>query len=153
MLGMDYTSSRRYFIQSSIIAEIHHKINPFLKIFFLPLPSPVNPHIFHKIWSLGKMPVSGKMSLLRFLCKKIMSPIVVSPQRYSIVENPCGKSCGECGKLIVMHSVFSFPSFLLPLCRNYIPGGHESAEGEQFRFKAPKRNRAHPKRKNRFLAS
>ena len=39
MLGMDYTSSRRYFIQSSIITENLYKINPFLKkIFSLNLP-------------------------------------------------------------------------------------------------------------------
>ena len=39
MLGMDYTSSRRYFIQSSIITENLSKINPFLKkIFSLNLP-------------------------------------------------------------------------------------------------------------------
>lgn len=33
MLGIDYTSSQRYFIQCCIITENSRKINPFLKIF------------------------------------------------------------------------------------------------------------------------
>ncbi len=43
MLGIDYTSSQQYFIQSRIIAENPFKINPFLKfflagVFFFPSP-------------------------------------------------------------------------------------------------------------------
>ena len=43
MLGMDYTSSRRYFIQSSIITENLSKINPFLKKFSRRGKSPPHP--------------------------------------------------------------------------------------------------------------
>lgn len=68
MLGMDSTSSRRYFIQTRIITENKSKINPFLKkiwmrgdfFFVSPLPPLVKPFIFHKKFMCGKMPIPPK---------------------------------------------------------------------------------------------
>ena len=66
------------------------------------------------------------------------------------MENSCGEVCGECGKLMVIHSFFSFLPPGGSLCRNYVPDGHESAEGEQFLPGPPLRNRPHPAGKNRI---
>ena len=68
MLGMDSTSSRRYFIQTRIITENKSKINPFLKkiwtgtdfFFRFPVSPLVKSFIFHKKFICGKMPIPPK---------------------------------------------------------------------------------------------
>ena len=59
---------------------------------------------------MGKMNGTGKIELCRRKAKKIMS---TCKKYHSIfppffrVENPCGKTCGECGKLKVINRYFA----------------------------------------------
>ena len=59
---------------------------------------------------MGKMNGTGKIELCRRKAKKIMSTCKKYHSTFPPffhVENPCGKTCGECGKLKVINRYFA----------------------------------------------
>ena len=127
MLGMDYTSSRRYFIQSSIITENLSKINPFLKKIFSPdlppgeggppgpeeglyrlpfphRPTPV-PGLARSTLSQERVSCQPPYFSQKFRPRQNASSLKKWPLAGSVVKKLCHPSCfstgiSRCGKLL-----------------------------------------------------
>ena len=147
MLGMDSTSSRRYFIQTRIITENKSKINPFLKkiwtgtdFFFVSLFPPLSSHsFFTKNSYVAKCPFPQKVKKASASRKILCNPCVFSTDRRG-----CGKllwiNLWRMWKTQLFPQVFPLRPRQALLCKTCAGGGHTSALREQPPESIPKRN-------------